>query len=304
MLVTASAVLLIGTAAAAGGARAATAPTAPTGGPTGPFATSSPAVSIIAAGSSYVALGDSYSAGAGLTPSKAGSPPQCLRSTRNYASVVASRLSLALADVTCSGATTADLTAPQAATVPAQLDAVGASTALVTMTLGGNDGGLFGDFVGTCSAAADSTGGTGSPCRDRNGGRFDAIIDAQVHPNLVRALLAVRQKAPRATVLVIGYPHILPGSVGCYPVMPFASGDVAYLSRIERHLDTVMAQAAAETGATYVDTWVASHGHDACAPLATRWIEPVIGSTTSMTVHPNLRGEQGFARQVLKALGG
>lgn len=63
----------------------------------------------------YVALGDSYTAGPEI-PDRTGTPAGCDRSDHNYPALVAARLGLAAADfrdVSCSGATIADLTAPQ-----------------------------------------------------------------------------------------------------------------------------------------------------------------------------------------------
>ena len=61
----------------------------------------------------YVALGDSYAAGP-LVPIPTGEPAGCLRSNQNYPSVVARELGVAdFHDVSCSGATTENVTGPQ-----------------------------------------------------------------------------------------------------------------------------------------------------------------------------------------------
>src|SRR5215475_9734816 len=59
----------------------------------------------------YVALGDSYAAGP-LIPNQL-SPLGCLKSDHNYAHLATSTLGLTLADASCSGATTADMTQTQ-----------------------------------------------------------------------------------------------------------------------------------------------------------------------------------------------
>ncbi|MBN9621235.1 MAG: SGNH/GDSL hydrolase family protein, partial [Actinobacteria bacterium] len=76
------------------------------------------------------------------------------------------------------------------------------------------------------------------------------------------------------------------------------TGDVAYLTGKERDLNGMLANAAAANGATYVDTYTPSIGHDACQPVGTRWIEPVIPSDIQAPVHPNALGEAGDARAV------
>jgi len=59
---------------------------------------------------------------------------------------------------------------------------------------------------------------------------------------------------------------------------------------------------AAATGATYVDFSKVSEGHDACQPIGTRWIEPVVGTTQAVVVHPNALGESQMAAQTIKVL--
>ena len=52
----------------------------------------------------YVALGDSYSAGAGVLPKDLSAPPLCIRTTKNYPRLIASATGAALRDVTCTAA--------------------------------------------------------------------------------------------------------------------------------------------------------------------------------------------------------
>ena len=84
--------------------------------------------------------------------------------------------------------------------------------------------------------------------------------------------------------------------------MPIASGDVPYLRDLQTHLNSAVRRAAAETGATYVDMSAASEGHDACQPVGTRWIEPVLFGTNYVPVHPNALGESKMADQTLSVL--
>src|SRR5215207_7656466 len=89
----------------------------------------------------YVALGDSYSAAPGVLPPDPAAPPQCLRSILNYPHVIASATGAQLTDVTCGAADTGDYRNSQYDGVAPQLDALSKTTQLVTMTIGGNDGG-------------------------------------------------------------------------------------------------------------------------------------------------------------------
>ena len=106
----------------------------------------------------YVALGDSYTA-APKVPGQSGRPAGCERSDHDYPALVARELGLKQAefrDLSCSGATTADLSAAQSThqgTNPAQLSAVSTATRLVTLGIGGNDID-FSSMITTCVQAA------------------------------------------------------------------------------------------------------------------------------------------------------
>jgi len=256
-----------------------------------------------ATGLRYVALGDSYSAASGTLPPDPTAAPECARSLVNYPHDLAARTGARLTDVTCGAAETKDYFGSQYPGVPAQLDAVGPDTQLVTMTIGGNDSGVFLDAILDCGTAGTATLGQGHPCQDRYGSSFADTITGTTYPALVRALQAVRAKAPNAEVAILGYPWILPRTGGCFPVMPVASGDVPYLRGIQATLNDAVRRAAAATGASYVDLSTASEGHDACQPLGVRWIEPVLLGTNPVIVHPNAYGESRMADLAVQALG-
>jgi lysophospholipase L1-like esterase len=252
--------------------------------------------------SPYVALGDSYSAASGVFPPDPAAPPQCIRSTLNYPHVIAATTGAQLTDVTCGGAETNDFFTPQYEGIPPQLDAVTNSTRLVTMTIGGNDSGVFINSVLDCGSAGTLSLGQGSPCKDRYGSSFEDTIRKTTYPSLVNALSAVRAKASQAKVAILGYPWILPPTEGCYPIMPVAQGDVPYLRGIQATLNDAVRRAAAATGATYVDFNTVSEGHDACQPIGVRWIEPVLTTTNPVIVHPNALGESEMAARTIKVL--
>ena len=250
----------------------------------------------------YVAMGDSYSAASGNVPPDLTAPPQCLRSTVNYPHVIAARITASLTDVTCGGAETKDYAGSQSPGVAPQLNAVQSNTQLITMTIGGNDSGVFIDSILECGAAGLSTLGQGSPCKDRYGSSFVDTINTKTYPALVAALTAVRKKAPHARVAILGYPWILPASGGCFPQMPVATGDVPYLRNEQATLNSAVQRAAAKTGVTYVDLSVVSNGHDACKAPGVRWVEPVVGGTNPVIVHPNALGESKMASRTLSVL--
>jgi len=251
----------------------------------------------------YVALGDSYSAASGVLPPDPAAPLLCLRSSRNYPHVLAARTGARLTDVTCGAAETKHFTTAQYPGVAPQVDALGADTDLVTMTIGGNDSGVFIGAILACGAAGIATLGHGSPCKNLYGSRFEDTVRTTTYPALVSGLQAVRAKAPQARVAIIGYPWILPETGGCFDKMPVASGDVPYLRSLQTTLNDAVRRAAAATGATYVDMGGVSEGHDACRPIGVRWIEPVLQTTNPVVVHPNALGEAQLAAQVATVLG-
>jgi len=267
----------------------------------GAVANASPAAVASITTSPYVALGDSYSSAAGVAPQVVGASATCSRSQLNYAHDIAARTHPArFTDVTCSGATTSDFFSSQASGVAPQLNAVGAGTRLVTMTIGGNDEGVFvNSFFGCLKVDAGKI--FGDPCKTKFGSTFTNLIRTQTYPHLVRALSAVRAKAPHATVLILGYPRILPnvGVPTCYPAMPISMGDVPWLVHQQLVLNDAVRRAAAATGARYIDTYTASAGHDACQPLLKRWLEPAVAPVNAFPVHPNATGEAAMARDTL-----
>ncbi|WP_278259256.1 GDSL-type esterase/lipase family protein [Nocardioides convexus] len=74
-----------------------------------------------------------------------------------------------------------------------------------------------------------------------------------------------------------------------------------YLRELQATLNAVIAQAAGETGSTYVDLSQASEGHDACQPAGVRWIDPLFPTTSP--VHPNALGQREMAARTLSVLG-
>lgn len=251
----------------------------------------------------YVALGDSYSAASGTQPLDPTASPLCLRSTVNYGHVIAKRTGARYTDATCGAADTSHVFAAQYPGVAPQLDAVQKDTQLITLTIGGNDSGVFLNAILQCGSAGLLTLGAGSPCKDQYGSSFEDTIRAKTYPAIVRVLKALHSKAPRAKVAILGYPWIVPTAVGCFPQMPIATGDVPYLRHLQATLNDAVHRAAAATRSTYVDLSRLSDNHDACKPIGVRWIEPVLGGTNPVIVHPNAFGEARMAAATMAAVG-
>ena len=217
--------------------------------------------------SSYVALGDSYTAGP-LVPTT-DLANGCLRSDHNYPSLLAKRLGVRhFTDVSCSGATTDDITHPQntyrRAYVAPQLRAVHKDTDLVTVGIGGNDFNLFATLAQTCTRLR-ATDPAGSPCTaSLAGGQSLTQTTRRIGDHVVRVLREVRRTAPRATVVLVGYLRVVPDRGGCQQ-LPLATGDYDLGRRITKDLDAALARAARRTHVGYVDAYALSAGHDVCA---------------------------------------
>uniref|UniRef100_A0AB33JYV3 SGNH/GDSL hydrolase family protein n=1 Tax=Kitasatospora sp. CMC57 TaxID=3231513 RepID=A0AB33JYV3_9ACTN len=289
---------LLGLALLAGCAASGTAPTVTSG--TDPAVQAPPT-----AGGPYVALGDSYTSGLGIAP-EAGVPAGCHRSTVNYPALVAKELKpAAFTDVSCSSATTADLTAAQRVpdgSNPPQLDALSAATRLVTVGIGGNDVGFL-EVLSRCATA----GLTGTDCRSvfaaADGTDEVTRRIATAGERVATVLAETGRRAPAAKVLVVGYPALLPADpAACTGAFGFtvAAADLRYLVGKFAELNAELKRRAQAAGARFVDT--VSVGHDMCAGVGTRWIEPPRPAPGLAAVHPNAAGERGMAEAVLAEL--
>jgi GDSL-like Lipase/Acylhydrolase family len=243
----------------------------------------------------YVALGDSYAAGP-VIPNQI-APLGCLKSDHNYAHLAAPSIGLPLRDATCSGATTADMTSPQETelgTNPPQFDSLDAETTRVSLTIGGNDIG-FSEIALSCITINPFS----TPCKDQyDSGGHDQIAEriAATAPKVAAVLQGIHSRSPAAKVFVVNYAAIFPETgFGCWPQMPIGFGDVPYLRAKERELNAMLATEAAENGATLVNWYNASIGHDACKGASTRWVEPVVPTNPAAPIHPNLAGMTGAA---------
>ncbi|WP_326569413.1 SGNH/GDSL hydrolase family protein [Amycolatopsis rhabdoformis] len=263
----------------------------------------------------YVSLGDSYTAGP-LIPWQQAS--WCFRSNNNYPSWLATRLGIydeagAFTDVSCSSADTSNMTQPQVTPSPSiplstqepQFDALHADTDLVTIGIGGNDDSVFGDLTGTCPTlrAQDPTG---APCQERytvNGVDTMATAVQATGRNVAQVVKGVKDRSPAATIVLVGYPRLVPPTGTCPSVIPFADGDYRWADGIEQQLNAAIAGAAASEGVKYVDTYGPSLGHDACAG-AEAWVN---GQSTNLfeavAYHPFRAGMKAEAALIAKALG-
>jgi len=265
---------------------------------------------------SYVALGDSYTAGLDI-PDQTGAIGGCGQSTSSYPDLVARRLRLDLTDMSCSSATITSLSAAQPTgdgTNPAQLSALSAATSVVTLGIGGNDVGWTA-IVTRCTELdlipvliPGRTTHDLTPCEDYyTAGGIDQIqqkIQA-VSGQLAAALAQIRQRAPHARVYVVGYPDLFPAEGdGCARTLGITAGDIAFLNQEELRLNSMLRQVAQAADDGYIDTYTPSEGHNACSVSATRWIEPLLPVSPAAPLHPNAVGQLGMADAVVRAVTG
>ncbi|SDE43650.1 SGNH/GDSL hydrolase family protein [Rhodococcus tukisamuensis] len=256
-----------------------------------------------APGLEYVNLGDSFSAGSGVSPMVAGTPFECWQSERNFAHIVAAERGYRLTDVSCGGATTQDFYEAQYQSTRPQLEALTPTTELVTLMIGGNNNSTFAGAMARCIGAMVSNPGAFEPCRVQNASGLSDPVVNETYPALVTALRDIHARSPRAQVVIAGYPWLLPASGSCSPQMPLAEGDVSYLRDLQATLNDAVRRAAAETDSTFVDMSQVSEGRDGCKPAAERLVEPMLFANQPVPVHPNAAGERALADQVLAAIG-
>ncbi|MFD6351709.1 SGNH/GDSL hydrolase family protein [Nocardia tengchongensis] len=280
------------------------------------------AVAIIAAGTltsitpaaadsgKYVALGDSYAAGVGISNIL---DKPCSRSDRNYAHLFAAQRGYALTDVTCGGATIDTVTS-------SQLPAVTADTTLVTLGVGGNDIG-FGQLVKDCALAGTlGTGsGTGSLATGSASGSAGAVAEvvagcknkygaempgrlSMTAAKLAQLLAAIRTQAPQARIVLVGYPKILPDNASlCAGRQPVLAGDVDWIREsVVGGLNTMLRS---QPGTTYFSTYELYDGHDVCEAVPDRWVNGTsVDNGEGAQFHPNQYGHAATAQQMVATL--
>jgi lysophospholipase L1-like esterase len=233
-----------------------------------------------AAGTGYVALGDSYSSGVGAGSYDSGSG-DCKRSTKAYPALWAAAHSpSSFSFVACSGAVTGDV-------LNNQLGSLNSSTGLVSISIGGNDAG-FADVMTTCVLYSEST------CVDRvNQAR--SYVTSTLPAKLTSVYNAIKAKAPSAKVVVLGYPRFYQLGGSC----------IAGLSETERSaingaadlLDTTIAGRVSAAGLTFGDVRTTFSGHEICS--GDSWLHSVNWTNIGESYHPTAAGHSGGYLPVL-----
>ena len=248
----------------------------------------------------YVALGSSMAAGPGIAPRATAAPRWSGRSARNYAHLVAERLSLELTDVTFSGATTAHLLTDRQHSAPPQLTALDGSESLVTVTIGGNDVGYVPLLMAaTLPRAARRLPLLGARISELlNPGARDQAL-AEVFDSLCAVGHEVRGRAPHARIFFVDYLTLLPPEAVAAP--PLSQEDADLGRHVATTLERLTADAAAATGCEIIRAAAASRDHHAWSaePWTTtpaKYVVPLPGRPAPL--HPNAAGMRAVAELV------
>jgi lysophospholipase L1-like esterase len=249
-------------------------------------------------GPEYVAIGDSFTAGGRIGSFQPGGT-DCLRSTRNYPSLVAAHLGYSLRDVSCYGASTKDVLEGDSTGIPAQVDALSHKTKRVTVSIGGNDLGIFSSMFLTCVRTSRPHSG-GSPCQQQFEGKLAPKM-RRVSERVGTVLDEIKKRAPTATVLVINYLRLMPHASVC-SLTPFADRDVFWFASVERRLSEAVTSAAKQRDLDVVDAHELSENHELCSGQDA-WVNgPRPRNLDGLLFHPNGAGERAVARAVVERL--
>ena len=234
---------------------------------------------------SYVALGDSYAAGFGAGKYV----NDCYQSRLGYPALLDRQTRASLrANATCNGATTETVQTTQ-------LSALTRRTQLVTLTVGGNDLGFA--AVATACAAGPSVG-----CQAAINGALALLAPQPTGPSVLATRLAatygaVATRAPRAEILVTGYPYLFEPPVAGQPnaavVLALNNATAALNATIRA---TVAATAAAGVEITYVDVVAGFAGHGIGSE------RPFLHATGPEALHPTARGYRVYVKALTRAL--
>ena len=286
-------------------------------------------------GAGYVALGDSYSSGEGVTPfGSATLDVDCHRSQQAYPRLLEKSTAVDIATLrfsACSGAVTGDVVSisgsngqvvPGGVRNPLQITSVTSDTDLVTVTLGGNDL----DFAGILSFCALRT------CLDDHYPTDDSDVTvpgwierqrAEV-VNLVSQVVrqAKAAAAPSATVVLAGYPELFapdPG-IGCPEGALFDRDERTAVNGAIGDLNTALRREAEGAGVLFVDVAPGFRGHRVCeqASAADEFMTGIevafsqIFRSGSISLgdlpvgrasfHPTAAGQQAYASAIEQAL--
>ncbi|KQT91638.1 hypothetical protein ASG49_11650 [Marmoricola sp. Leaf446] len=238
----------------------------------------------------YVSMGDSFTAAPFVPVNDIAYG--CYRSSNNYPSQLARALGVREhVDRSCSGARTLDLVGSQrtarGSRVPPQMEALTPETDLVTIGIGANNYRLYARLATVCRKLT-----TVCPLDDQRA-LFVRILE-RLRPALVSTLTEVQRRSPRARVVLVGYPRLLPAQGDCRRLPRMRPQDRATFRDVNERLVEEMAAAAEQVGVEYADFYTASQGHDICS--RSPWVQGRVGDgRVAAALHPLRAGQDALA---------
>ncbi|MEX0963761.1 MAG: SGNH/GDSL hydrolase family protein [Pseudohongiellaceae bacterium] len=246
----------------------------------------------LAPGAKYVALGSSFAAGPGIEVQEG----SCGRSDNNYSHLIAAELGLTITDVSCNGATTANIVdTPQGDAAP-QIEAVSPDTALVTVTIGGND-------INYTSSTFACSGKTAAEncAANLDQGAINAALN-QLPNKLGEMFDAIKARAPEAAIVLVAYPRVFPTDAISCEELELSADDTSYLAALGQKLEDTFVSVAASNQVLIADAYVHAEGHGPCAD-SERWVNGATIAEDGIRYHPTAYGHREMARLALAALG-
>ncbi len=235
---------------------------------------------------SYVALGDSYSSGTG-TRTYLNDGTSCQRSVYSYPSLISSARGYALNLRACSGAKVADVRSTQ-------LSALSTSTSYVTISVGGNDAG-FTDVLTQCALPSWA-----SNCNGAIDGA-QRVINGTIPASLGSLYASIRAGAPKAKVVVVGYPRIFNGE-DCNLLTWFSPSEETRLNQTADLLNSKLSAAASAAGFGFANPTSRFVGHAVCD--SPEWLNG-LSNPVGESYHPNRTGHSaGYTPLVSPSLTG
>jgi lysophospholipase L1-like esterase len=247
---------------------------------------------------SFVAVGDSYTAGTGAGAADNPLTGPCWQSHPNYVDDVGAtgRVSL-VANGACHGALLAGGLATSVLdqiTGLALQGKLSGSTGLVSMTAGANDAGVY----AVLSVCATSPEAACKAAIDLSSAALPAIGQG-----LAATYLYLKRVAPAAQVAVLGYPHLFAPASGAAVIPP---ENQALVNQATDNLNATIARAVAAANtlganAQYIDVTARFAGHE--ANTADSWLVlDRAHPTADYNFHPNATGySEGYAAALMGA---
>lgn len=241
----------------------------------------------------YVALGDSFVAGGGITTTST----VCLRSDHNYPALLAKELAgNSFVDRSCGGATNDSVmngtVMSNGVTLPAQIDSVRADTDLVTIGIGGNDSAATARLFVSCLIPSSSSP---QKCRSTLASISKQFVTTR--RNIAHTLEKIKARAPHARVILVGYLRILP-DFGTCPAIPVTAEELRLAAAAEADLDNTLRLAAADADVLFLPMRSPSVGHDACAG-ENAWVNGITAARgDGVFLHPRAAGMRAVAKAI------